>query len=54
MIELAIKNKPKEHGLLKYFPLQMIELAIKNKPKEHGLLKYFPRKCVPQMNRIGG
>jgi len=34
--------------------LQLIELAIKNKPKEHGLLKYFPRKCVPQMNRIGG
>ena len=34
--------------------LQLIELAIKNKPKEHGLLKYGPRKCVRQMNSIGG
>ncbi|MGD2029622.1 MAG: GTP 3',8-cyclase MoaA [Desulfobacterales bacterium] len=34
--------------------LQLIELAIKNKPKEHGIPKCFPRKCVPQMNRIGG
>ena len=34
--------------------LQLIELAIKNKPKEHGLLDYGPRKCVRQMNSIGG
>ncbi|MBW2616616.1 MAG: GTP 3',8-cyclase MoaA [Deltaproteobacteria bacterium] len=34
--------------------LQLIELAIKNKPKEHGLLEYGPRKCVRQMNSIGG
>jgi len=34
--------------------LQLIELAIKNKPKEHGLLEYGPRKCIRQMNSIGG
>jgi len=34
--------------------LKLIELAIKNKPKEHGLLEYGPRKCVRQMNSIGG
>ena len=48
-LKTALRQKKKDGDLL-----QLIELAIKNKPKEHGLLKCFPRKCVPQMNRIGG
>jgi cyclic pyranopterin phosphate synthase len=48
-LKTALRQKKKDGDLL-----QLIELAIKNKPKEHGLLKCLPRKCVPQMNRIGG
>jgi cyclic pyranopterin phosphate synthase len=48
-LKTPLRQKKKDEDLL-----QLIEFAIKNKPKEHGLLKCFPRKCVPQMNRIGG
>jgi cyclic pyranopterin phosphate synthase len=48
-LKTPLRQKKKDEDLL-----HLIEFAIKNKPKEHGLLKCFPRKCVPQMNRIGG
>jgi cyclic pyranopterin phosphate synthase len=48
-LKTLLRQKKKDEDLL-----HLIEFAIKNKPKEHGLLKCFPRKCVPQMNRIGG
>ena len=34
--------------------LNLIMDTILNKPKDHGLLPYNPRKCVRQMNSIGG
>ena len=34
--------------------LDLIKHAIQNKPKNHGLMKSGPRKCVRQMNSIGG
>jgi len=34
--------------------LNLIRDTILNKPKDHGLLAYNPRKCVRQMNSIGG
>lgn len=34
--------------------LDLIRTTIQNKPKNHGLMKLSPRKCVRQMNTIGG
>lgn len=34
--------------------LDLIRTTIQNKPKNHGLMKLNPRKCVRQMNTIGG
>lgn len=48
-LKTPLRQEKKDACLLK-----LIELAIKNKPKEHGLLEYGPRKCVRQMNSIGG
>ena len=48
-LKTPLRQEKKDACLLK-----LIELAIKNKPKEHGLLEYSPRKCVRQMNSIGG
>ncbi|MBW2590887.1 MAG: GTP 3',8-cyclase MoaA [Deltaproteobacteria bacterium] len=48
-LKTPLRQEKKDACLLK-----LIEFAIKNKPKEHGLLEYGPRKCVRQMNSIGG
>ena len=51
--EIDLKTPLRQEKKAAYL-LQLIELAIKNKPKEHGLLEYGPRKCIRQMNSIGG
>jgi cyclic pyranopterin phosphate synthase len=51
--EIDIKT-PLREGRGDSHLLNLIMDTILNKPKDHGLAEYKPRKCVRQMNSIGG
>jgi cyclic pyranopterin phosphate synthase len=45
---------PLREGREDSYLLELIKYTIQNKPKDHGLMRLSPRKCVRQMNTIGG
>jgi cyclic pyranopterin phosphate synthase len=45
---------PLREGRGEGYLLDLIQQTIENKPKDHGLKEMSPRKCVRQMNSIGG
>ncbi|MBW1803043.1 MAG: GTP 3',8-cyclase MoaA [Deltaproteobacteria bacterium] len=51
--ETDIKT-PLREGIEDINLLDLIRVTIQNKPENHGLMKSSPRKCVRQMNMIGG
>jgi cyclic pyranopterin phosphate synthase len=45
---------PLREGKADNYLLDLVRTTIQNKPKDHGLVNLSPRKCVRQMNSIGG